>query len=72
MRIGEDEYGMVIAFESKKQYSFAPNQVIFRYYGYVQLDCSFEVARANIRKIRRGLKFARKETLCSGDLVKEC
>lgn len=71
MYIAELEYNNVICFESKRQYSFAPNQVLFTYENYLPLNCDFETAIKNSEIIKKAAEFMDRRDLCGGDIVRE-
>ena len=69
--IGELEYGEVIAFETKKQYCFTPDDEKFKYSNCLLLNISFEKAKLNAKDIKKGMKFIKKSNLCAGATLRE-
>jgi len=71
MFIGEDEYGKVLCYTEKRQYSFKPSTELFTYSKYIYLKCSFKQALENKELINKLYPLLSTSSLCAGKVIRE-
>lgn len=69
MFIGLLEYGKVVIFSAKRQYSESP--VLFQYSDCLSLNITFDEAECQIELIKQMMPLLKTDSYCDGPVLKE-